>query len=214
MVDVPNWHAKGRWFDVCRCNVPCPCSWAEPPDDDHCEGILVWHIDEGRYGDVPLDDLNVIGLGSFDGNVWVKPSNSKFGMLLDDRADDSQRMALQMVFSGQAGGWPADFNALMGPDNQMMGLEFVPMSVEIADDLSSWSAEISGRVKAAANALVGPTSNGNFPRIENLPGSETGPGQVATWGKATADQADALGFSWDRTGKSSKLITFDWSGPN
>lgn len=214
MTDVPGWHAKGRWFDVCRCNVPCPCSWAQPPDDDHCEGILVWHVDEGRYGDVPLDDLNVIGLGSFDGNVWVKPSNPKFGMLLDDRADDSQRMALQMVFGGQAGGWPASFVALMGPETQMMGVEFAPISVEIADDWSSWSAEISGRVTAAADALLGPTSDGKFPRIENLPGSETGPGQVATWGKATADRVDALGFSWDRTGKSAKLITFDWSGPN
>jgi hypothetical protein len=32
MADVPAWNAKGEWFDVCRCNVPCPCSWAQPPD--------------------------------------------------------------------------------------------------------------------------------------------------------------------------------------
>jgi hypothetical protein len=214
MADVPNWHAKGRWFDVCKCNVPCPCSWAEPPDDDWCEGILVWHIDEGRYGDTALDDLNVLAFGSFKGNVWDKPTEPKFGMLLDDRADDSQKMALQMVFGGQAGGWPANFVALMGPETEMRGIEFAPITVEIADDSSSWSAEVSGRAKAAANALLGPTSDGKFPRVENLPGAETGPGQVATWGKATADKADALGFSWDRTGKSSKLITFDWSGPN
>lgn len=53
MAEIPKWHAKGDWFDVCRCDVPCPCSWAQPPDDDYCEGILVWHIQEGRYGDVP-----------------------------------------------------------------------------------------------------------------------------------------------------------------
>ena len=214
MTEALAWQAKGNWFDVCKCNVPCPCSWAEPPDDDWCEGILVWHIDEGRYGDLSLDGLNVIGLGAFKGNVWEKPSEPKFGMLIDDRADDSQRQALQMIFGGQAGGWPANFVALMGPETQMMGLEFAPISVEIADDLSSWSAEVSGRVAAAANALLGPTSDGKFPRVENLPGSETGPGQVATWGKSTADRTDALGFNWDRTGKSSKLISFDWSGPN
>src|SRR5262245_52117200 len=32
MADIPAWHAKGEWFDICRCNVPCPCSWTQPPD--------------------------------------------------------------------------------------------------------------------------------------------------------------------------------------
>ncbi|MFC7263741.1 hypothetical protein [Streptomyces lutosisoli] len=27
------------------------------------------------------------------------------------------------------------------------------------------------------------------------------PGQTATWGRAMTDQADAFGFSWDRSGK-------------
>ena len=64
MADVPAWHAKGEWFDVCRCNVPCPCSWAQPPDDDYCDAVLVWHIREGRYGDVALDGLNVVAFAS------------------------------------------------------------------------------------------------------------------------------------------------------
>ena len=56
MADVPAWHAKGEWFDVCRCNVPCPRSGPQPPDDDYCDGVLVWHIREGRYGDVGWTD--------------------------------------------------------------------------------------------------------------------------------------------------------------
>jgi hypothetical protein len=50
--------------------------------------------------------------------------------------------------------------------------------------------------------------------MENLPGAETGPGQVATQGKAVIDHADALVFHWDREGQSSKHITFDWNGPD
>jgi hypothetical protein len=56
MTDIPAWYAKGDWFDVCRCNVPCPCSWAEPPDDDYCEGILVWRIREGGSATFLLTD--------------------------------------------------------------------------------------------------------------------------------------------------------------
>ena len=40
-----------------------------------------------------------------------------------------------------------------------------------------------------------------------------GPGQVAAWGKATANQVEAHGFQWNWAGKSSKHIPFDWIGP-
>jgi hypothetical protein len=95
----------------------------------------------------------------------------------------------------------------------MLGLEFAPIEVEIAQDQTSWRAVIPGLVRAAAKALLGPTSQGKPPRMQNLPGSETGPGQVGTQGKATEDNVNAFAFKWDRSGNSSKHITFDWSGP-
>ena len=96
-----------------------------------------------------------------------------------------------------------------------LGFAFAPIKVEIAEDLSKWSAEIPAHnILAAAEALMGPTSEGKVTKIYNLPGAETGPGGVATWGRATADRADAFGFKWDRTGKSSKLIAFEWRGPD
>lgn len=63
MLAVEKWSLKGQWFDVCRCAIPCPCSWAQPPDDGFCEGILIWHVNEGRYGTVKLDGLNVAMVG-------------------------------------------------------------------------------------------------------------------------------------------------------
>ena len=50
----------------------------------------------------------------------------------------------------------------------------------------------------------------------NPPGSEVGPGAdgaVATGRTAVADEVDAMGFKWERKGRSSKHIPFDWSGP-
>jgi hypothetical protein len=37
---------------------------------------------------------------------------------------------------------------------------------------------------------------------------------ASTYGKAVTDKADAFGFKWNRTGRSSKHIGFDWSGPD
>jgi hypothetical protein len=31
MPDVPKWNAKGDWFDTCKCGIPCPSYFAQPP---------------------------------------------------------------------------------------------------------------------------------------------------------------------------------------
>ena len=213
MTAIQKWSIKGQWFDVCRCAIPCPCSWAQPPDDGFCEGILVWHIDSGQFDAVKLDGLNVAMLGSFSGNAWDKASDFKDAIFMDESADEQQRAALQTVFSGQGGGWPKLFGDMVKGEH--MGFAFASIKVEIAPDLSEWRAEIPVHdILAAAEALMGPTSDGKVTKIYNLPGAETGPGGVATWGRAKVDRANAFGFKWNRTGKSSKLIAFEWSGPD
>jgi hypothetical protein len=111
---VPQWRTKGDWFDVCRCDIPCPCEFAQAPTDNWCQGVLAWHIREGYYGDVQLDGLNLIAVGEFEGNMWDGETKVVMGMFMDERADESQREALQMIFGGQAGGFPAEFAELIG----------------------------------------------------------------------------------------------------
>ena len=214
MAEVSSWRLAGDWFDVCRCRVPCGCSFAQAPDEGECNGILAWHIREGNYDDVSLDGLNVVMVGSFEGNIWAREAkNSAAGFFLDERADERQREALQTIFAGQAGGWPAIFASLAETD--VRGLEFAPIDFEIADDLATWSVEIPGKVKGSAEALTGPTiAEGARVQLHNAPGAEVGPGQVATWAKAKEDEVDAFGFKWDWAGRSSKHFPFDWSGPD
>jgi hypothetical protein len=212
---IPSWKVSGDWFDVCKCNMPCPCEFAQAPTFDDCAGVLAWHIEKGQYSDTVLDGLNVLGLGSFTGNIWAgQAKDATFGFFIDEKANEQQRQALQMIFGGKAGGFIAEFAKLVG---EIRGVEFAPIKFELADDLSHWSAEIPGKVLAKAEALTGPmTPPGKRVQTINPPGSEVGPGAggaVATWGISTADQADAMGFRWERKGQSSKHIAFEWSGP-
>ena len=212
MATVPEWRLAGDWFDICSCDIPCPCEFAQPPTNNHCEGVLAYHIREGHYGDVRLDGLSVLGLGAFDGNLWAGDAKLAMGIYLDDRGDDAQREALQAIFGGQAGGWPATMADLIG---EVRGVESATIEIEIADDLAHWRAEIPGRVTATAEALTGPTTPpGQRVRLVNPPGSEVGPGQVATWGRATRQRVNGFGFSSDLEGRSSKHIPFDWTGPD
>ncbi|MEU8343689.1 hypothetical protein SAMN05443665_102890 [Actinomadura meyerae] len=211
--EIPRWHVTGDWFDVCKCDVPCPCTFAQPPSYGDCDGVLAWRIREGRYGDVVLDGLNVLMLGSFVGNVWGEHSDAYAAVFLDERADDAQRAALGKIFGGEAGGWPAQLVGMLAPE--VRGIEFSPVAISVDDDLATWSAEVPGRVVARAEALTGPTTpEGARVQTLNPPGAETGPGQVATWGRALTDRVDAYGFTWEWDGRSSKHIPFDWSGPD
>ena len=210
---IPKWKASGDWFDVCNCNIGCPCEFAQAPSYEECDGILAYHIKKGNYGGIPLDGLNVLALGSFKGNIWTGDGFTKVNMAIffDDKADDKQRAALGMIFSGKAGGFMAEFAKLIG---EIRGIEYAPIKFELADDLSYWSAEIPGKILARAEALTGPTTPpGKRVQTINPPGSEVGPGGAATWGKSIANEVDAMGFKWARKGKSSKHIPFDWSGP-
>jgi hypothetical protein len=212
MADIPRWNVTGDWFDVCSCNIPCPCTFAQPPTNDTCEGLLAWHIRTGQYGDVQLDGLNIMAVGTFKGNIWEGKTKAAMGMFIDERADARQREALQMIFGGRAGGWPGTFAAFVG---ERRGLEFAHIDFHIDDDLASWRAEIPGKAVATAEALGGPTTPpGKRVQVFNAGGAECGPGSVATWGTATADKAQVFGFQWDRRGKSSKHMAFDWSGPD
>ena len=211
MADIPQWWMRGDWFDVCSCDIACPCEFAQPPTKNRCEGVLAYHVREGAYGDVRLDGLNVLGVSYFEGNIWAGQAKVSLGLFIDERAGEPQRQALQMVFSGQAGGFMANFAKLI---TEVRGIEFVPISFAVADDLAYWRADIPGKVSAAAEALTGPmTPPGKRVQLLNPPGSEVGPGQVATWGKTTNNQVNAYGFRWDWAGKSSKHIPFDWKGP-
>jgi hypothetical protein len=203
------WRVKGDFVDFCNCAVPCPCTFAQPPTEGECDGIIGWHVRDGNYGDVKLDGLNVVGIANFIGNIWEPETKAKGGFIIDEKADESQREALGAVFGGQAGGWPGMFAENF---EELLGMEFAPIELEIDDDLGSWRVDVPGKAQGSTQLLVGPTTMpGERLAVHNPPGSEVGPGQgAATYG--TCDyKTTVFGFDFDRTGRSSKHIPFEWS---
>jgi hypothetical protein len=75
--NIPNWKVSGDWFDVCKCNMPCPCEFAQAPTYGECDGVLAYHINKGNYGETTLDSLNILRLGGFKGNIWAGDGTTK-----------------------------------------------------------------------------------------------------------------------------------------
>jgi hypothetical protein len=210
---IPSWNLSGDWFDVCKCNIACPCIFAQAPSHGDCDGVLAYHIKIGHYGEISLDGLNVLALSYFKGNIWSGNTKVNIAVFFDEWANEEQRDALNMIFTGKAGGFMAEFAKLIG---EIRGVQFAPIKFEVAEDLAYWSAEIPGKVIAKGEALTGPmTPPGKRVQTTNPPGSEVGPGIIATWGTAVTDEVNVpeYCYEWKRSGRSSKHIAFNWSGP-
>jgi hypothetical protein len=163
--------------------------FAQTPTYGACDGVLAYYIKKGNYGQTTLDGLNVLAMGYFKGNIWAGETKFDCAFFFDEQADEKQREALKMIFTGKAGGFMAEFAKLVG---EIKGMNYAPIKFDIADDLSYWSAEIPGKVVAKAEALTGPTTPpGKRVQTINPPGSEVGlgaaAGAVATWGTSVAD---------------------------
>jgi hypothetical protein len=93
---------KGQVLIACNCDYGCPCNVNALPTHGDCEGGWTWQIEQGVYGDVTLDGLWA-GLYA----DWPKAIHEGNGVgvcLIDERADDKQRFALQTLLQGEAGG--------------------------------------------------------------------------------------------------------------
>jgi hypothetical protein len=98
----PAWRMKGQILIACNCDYGCPCNVNAPPTRGDCEGGWTWQIEQGIYGDVNLD-----GLWTSLYCDWPKAIHEGNGVglcLIDERADEGQRSALQTLLEGQAGG--------------------------------------------------------------------------------------------------------------
>lgn len=85
---VPNWKVTGDWFDVCKCNLPCPCIFAQAPSYGDRDAVLVYHIKKGIYGHKQLAGLNVLALSYFKGNIWAGETKVTLSIFFGEKADE------------------------------------------------------------------------------------------------------------------------------
>src|SRR3984885_9546893 len=136
MTDVPHWQITGDWFDNCSCAVACPCTFAQAPDNGVCESVLFWHIRRGHYGNINLDGLSFVRVGTWEGDLWAGKAKGTAGIFIDERANDQQAEVLPRIFGGHAGGFPALVAALFAEGRQVRGVERARITFDIAPDRS------------------------------------------------------------------------------
>jgi hypothetical protein len=120
------WTVKGRYFENCSCDMPCPCTvtFDAGADLDRCNAFLVFHVDDGDVDGVGVGDTTVAVV--LDTPKVMTDGGWRIGLLVDDGASEEQAQALLGVFSGQLGG---PMGALAPMVGEQLGVERVPLEV-------------------------------------------------------------------------------------
>ena len=146
------WRLSGDYFENCSCSVVCPClispkpQLTSKPTQGVCDVPLAFHINNGQYGDVRLDGLNVVVVVHTPGPMGE--GNWTAAAYIDERADDKQTEALGAIFTGAAGGPMAVLAPLIATN---LGAKKVPIKYQV--DGKKRSAEIPGVLQMAVEPL-------------------------------------------------------------
>ena len=146
------WRLSGDYFENCNCDVVCPClvSTIAPltarPSRGFCDVALLFHLDQGSYGGLSLDGLNIALIGHSPGPMG--DGNWSVAAYIDERADDQQTAALGASFTGAEGGPMAIFAPLFG---QQLGVKKVPIRYSVQGN--NRSVEIRGIMRMAVEPL-------------------------------------------------------------
>jgi len=100
MADI--WKIKGQVLVSCNCDWGCPCNFNARPTSGKCEGGWTWHVEDGSFGEVKLDDLSFSVYVKWPGAIHE--GNGEGLILIDERATATQRAAIEQLLGGQIGG--------------------------------------------------------------------------------------------------------------
>ena len=207
MAGSAKWELSGDYFENCNCAVVCPClvSPAAPltgrPTEGVCDVALVFHIAAGRYGDVPLDGLNIVVVAHTPGAMGA--GNWTAGAYVDERASDAQTAALGAIFGGAEGGPMAAFAPLIATH---LAPKKVAISYRI--DGKTRSVEIPGIMRMGVQPLGSMHPGGE---IWAALGHPVAPDRLAlAVGQAGSVFADQ-GMRWDNSGRNGHYAPIHWT---
>jgi hypothetical protein len=198
-----SWKLIGKVLVACNCDWGCPCNFNARPTKGKCEGGWTWHVDDGVYGDVRLAGLNFSVYVNWPGAIHE--GNGEALVLVDERADDSQRSAIETLISGTVGGpwgvlgwtWPT----VHGP---------YAVSYNIAFDGVKTRIRCGQYVEIEGDSIRNPVTG-----AESHPGVVLPEGIIFKQGDLgrTARFRVTQGIPYDHSGQYLAVGPFDYAGP-
>ena len=177
------WEIRGVEFVNGNCAYGCPCQFNALPTRGFCEAVGAIRIEEGRYGDVPLDGLKAAFIFQWPGPVHE--GRGKCQAIVDERADERQREALLRILSGEdSEPGKTSFYVFASTMEEAFPPIFAPIEFDVDVDARRGRIRVEGLIEGEGEPIRNPvTGNEHRARIDLPDGFEY---TLAEMGSASA----------------------------
>jgi len=124
----PAWFIQGKWLEYCSCDYGCPCESMANPTQGTCDGVVAMHIDEGYFGDVRLDNLNIVATFYFP--RAIHHGSGQMQPILDQHSTPEQRDAIFKIMSGEGQPVGSVFQIFSVIVEKLHDPQFLPITFE------------------------------------------------------------------------------------
>ncbi len=155
------WEFKSRTYDNCNCAMNCGCQFNQPSTHGYCQSAYVGTVEEGHFNETPLGGLKWAALYKWPGEVAA--GDGERLIVIDERADEAQRVALETIVSGEACVPLSNVFSVYGSMcAEFLDTLFLPIEVEADFDERTATAHIPGILTSRARPLVNEFSGEPF----------------------------------------------------
>jgi len=153
-IQIPKWNLKVDYIETCNCDYGCPCNFSGFPTFGFCRAIVLYHIKSGSYGNVALDGINVISVGSWP--KAIHEGNGTMQFFISKQTTEDQRKAVVQIFSGKAKG-EGPFALFANTLKYLLEPQYVDISAKIDGKKSKFSVPgiIDVQIESFKNPVTG-----------------------------------------------------------
>ncbi|HJR19248.1 MAG TPA: DUF1326 domain-containing protein [Actinomycetota bacterium] len=147
------WLFKSETYDNCNCAVNCGCQFNLPSTHGYCQSAFVGTIVEGHFNDTPLAGLKWCALYKWPGEI--ADGDGKRQTVIDEGADEAQRMALETIISGEACQPLSNLFAVFASTcSEVCETLFLPIDLEADLDARTASVFIPGIMTSTGRPII------------------------------------------------------------
>lgn len=147
------WLFKSETYDNCNCAINCGCQFNLPSTHGFCQSAFIGRVVEGHFNDTKISGLNWAGLFKWPGEI--ADGDGKRQIIIDERADASQRKALETIISGKACKPLSNlFSVFASTCTEFCETLFLPIDLEADLDARTARVEIPGVLRSKASPKI------------------------------------------------------------
>ncbi len=155
------WEFKSETYDNCNCAMNCGCQFNLPSTHGYCQTAYLGSVVDGHFNETPLAGLKWAGLWKWPGEIAA--GNGTRLIVIDERADAAQRMALETIVSGEACAPLSNVFSVYGSMCEtFLDTVFLPIQLEADFEQRTATAHIPGILTSKAGPLINEFSEEPF----------------------------------------------------